>query len=82
MSAGWAAIARGVFEGQAVYWLGPIAGAVAAAFLYDLLFLPRGPEAEDSGALLPADEGTGRTRTASGIQLRNRLGCRTTTLRS
>jgi len=60
------AVASGVFEGQAVYWLGPIAGAVAAAFLYDLLFLPRGPEAEDSGALLPADEGTGRTRTASG----------------
>lgn len=60
------AVASGIFEGQAIYWLGPIAGAVAAAFLYDLLFLPRGPEAEDSGALLPADEGTGRTRTASG----------------
>ena len=60
------AIASGVFEGQAIYWLAPIAGGVAAAFLYDLLFLPRGPEAEDSGALLPADEGTGRTRTASG----------------
>lgn len=60
------AIVSGVFEGQAVYWLGPIAGAVAAALLYDLLFLPRGPEAEDSGALLPAEEGTGRTRTASG----------------
>jgi MIP family channel proteins len=60
------AIASGVFEGQAVYWLGPIAGAVAAAFLYDLLFLPRGRESDDSGALLPADEGTGRTRTASG----------------
>ncbi len=60
------AVASGVFEGQAIYWLGPIAGGVAAALLYDLLFLPRGPEAEDSGALLPADEGTGRTRTASG----------------
>ena len=60
------AVASGVFEGQLVYWLGPIAGGVAAAFLYDLLFLPRGPEAEDSGALLPADEGTGKTRTQSG----------------
>jgi aquaporin Z len=60
------AIASGVFEGQGVYWLGPLSGGVAAAFLYDLLFLPRGPEAEDSGALLPADEGTGRHRTASG----------------
>ena len=60
------AIVSGVFEGQAVYWFGPIAGAVTAALLYDLLFLPRGREADDSGALLPADEGTGRTRTASG----------------
>ena len=60
------AIASGVFEGQAVYWLAPIAGGVAAAFLYDLLFLPRGPEAPDSGALDPLPEGTGRTRTASG----------------
>ena len=60
------AIASGVFEGQAVYWLGPTAGGVAAALLYDLLFLPRGRETPDSGALAPADEGTGRTRTASG----------------
>jgi aquaporin Z len=60
------AIASSVFEGQAVYWLGPLAGGVAAALLYDLLFLPRGAEAEDSGALAPADEGTGRRRTASG----------------
>ncbi len=60
------AIASGVFEGQAVYWFGPIAGAVSAAFLYDLLFLPRGPETADSGALAPADEGTGRTRTSGG----------------
>ena len=60
------AVASGVFEGQAVYWLAPIAGGVAAAFLYDLLFLPRGPETDDSGALLPSDEGTGRRRTASG----------------
>ena len=60
------AIASGVFEGQAIYWLAPIAGGVSAAFLYDLLFLPRGREAADSGALDPAPEGTGRTRTASG----------------
>jgi aquaporin Z len=63
------AIASGVFEGQAVYWLGPICGGVAAALLYDLLFLPRGPEAPDSGALAPAAEGTGRTRTTSGRRL-------------
>ena len=60
------AIASGVFEGQAVYWLGPTAGGVSAALLYDLLFLPRGRETPDSGALAPADEGTGRTRTSSG----------------
>ena len=47
------AVVSGVFEGQAVYWIGPILGAVAAALLYDGLFLRRGKEPLDHGALRP-----------------------------
>ena len=45
----------GVLEGQVVYWVGPIMGAVAAAVLYDQLFLRRGKEMVDHGALEPND---------------------------
>src|SRR3954452_13262005 len=31
------AIASGVFEGQAVYWIGPLLGGIAAALLYEAL---------------------------------------------
>ncbi len=48
------AVALGQFEGQIVYWLGPIVGAVTAAVLYDQLFLPRPPETPGSGAVQPA----------------------------
>ena len=49
------AIVSGVFESQAVYWIGPILGAIAAAMLYDQLFLRRGKEKVDHGAIEPND---------------------------
>jgi MIP family channel proteins len=45
------AVASGVFEGQAIYWAGPIVGGLAAALIYDLLFLRRAPEPPDHGAV-------------------------------
>ena len=47
------AVAAGIFEGQIVYWLGPIIGGVAAALVYDTLFLRRGAEPADHGAVRP-----------------------------
>jgi glycerol uptake facilitator-like aquaporin len=47
------AVASGIFEGQAVYWTGPIVGGIAAALLYDMLFLRRGVEPVDHGAVRP-----------------------------
>jgi MIP family channel proteins len=47
------AVASGIFEGQAVYWIGPIVGSVAAAVLYDMLFLRREREPADHGAVAP-----------------------------
>ena len=47
------AVASGIFEGQAVFWAGPIAGSVVAAVLYDRLFLRRGVEPADHGAVRP-----------------------------
>jgi hypothetical protein len=49
------AIASGIFEAQAVYWIGPIVGGIAAALLYDTLFLRRGREPVDHGAVSPKD---------------------------
>ena len=49
----WPAVASGIFEGQLVYWIGPIIGAVAAALLYDSLFIRREPEPVDHGAVRP-----------------------------
>lgn len=48
------AVASGVFEGQMIYWIGPIIGSCVAALLYDKLFLPRASEPADHGALRPA----------------------------
>lgn len=45
------AVVSGVFEGQAVFWIGPIVGAVAAALLYDTLFIRREREPADHGAV-------------------------------
>ena len=47
------AVASGIFEAQAVYWIGPIVGAVAAALLYDTLFIRREREPADHGAVRP-----------------------------
>ena len=47
------AVAMGLFEGQAAYWIGPLIGAVVAAVLYDKLFLRRGEEPADHGAVAP-----------------------------
>jgi MIP family channel proteins len=47
------AIASGIFEGQVVYWVGPILGGIVAALLYDFLFLRRGKEPVDHGAVDP-----------------------------
>ena len=47
------AVASNFFEGHLVYWIGPIIGALAAALLYDWLFLPRGVEPVDHGAVRP-----------------------------
>jgi MIP family channel proteins len=47
------AIVVGILEGQSAYWIGPIIGAVAAAVLYDQLFMRRGPEPHDHGAIRP-----------------------------
>ena len=49
------AIAIGIFEAQTVYWIGPIVGGIAAALLYDTLFLRRGREPVDHGAVSPKD---------------------------
>ena len=49
------AVASGIFEGQAVYWAGPIVGAIFAAVLYDRLFLQRAPELPLHGAVRPED---------------------------
>jgi MIP family channel proteins len=48
------ALVTHIFEGQAVYWIGPLLGGIVAALLYDRLFLPRGPEPVDHGAIDPA----------------------------
>ncbi|MDB4907372.1 MAG: major intrinsic protein [Gemmatimonadetes bacterium] len=47
------AVASGIFEGQAVYWIGPIIGALVAAQLYDRLFLRHAVEPVDHGAVRP-----------------------------
>ena len=49
------AIVSGILEAQSVYWIGPILGGIAAAVLYDQLFLRRGREKVDHGAIEPND---------------------------
>jgi aquaporin Z len=49
------AVASGIFEGQAVYWAGPIVGAIIGALLYDTLFLRRAPELPLHGAVRPEE---------------------------
>ncbi|MES2179019.1 MAG: aquaporin [Gemmatimonadota bacterium] len=47
------AVASGYFEGHVVYWVGPLLGGIAAALLYDKLFLPRGKDNAAHGAVDP-----------------------------
>jgi MIP family channel proteins len=47
------AIASGILEAQAIYWIGPILGAIAAAVLYEKVFLHRMVEPADHGAVAP-----------------------------
>ena len=49
------AVVSQMFEGQAVYWIGPILGGLAAALLYDGLFLRRGKDPVGHGAVDPTD---------------------------
>jgi MIP family channel proteins len=49
------AVATNIYEGQLIYWLAPIVGGLAAALLYDRLFLPRAAEPLDHGAIRPSD---------------------------
>jgi len=45
------ALASGDFAGQFVYWVGPLAGGILAAILYEFLFLRRPVEPPDHGEL-------------------------------
>lgn len=47
------AVASGVFEGQIVYWVGPLLGGIVAGLLYDSIFLRRDIEPVDHGAVRP-----------------------------
>ena len=47
------AVASGIFEAQAVYWIGPIVGAVAAALIYDFFFIRHEREPVDHGPIRP-----------------------------
>ncbi|HEY7232761.1 MAG TPA: aquaporin [Gemmatimonadaceae bacterium] len=47
------AVASGIFEGQAVYWVGPILGGIAAALVYETLFIPHDVEPVDHGPARP-----------------------------
>lgn len=50
------AVVSGMLEGQLIYWIGPIIGSVIAAVLYDSLFLRRGKEPVDHGAVRPRED--------------------------
>jgi glycerol uptake facilitator-like aquaporin len=50
------AVVSGVLEGQMIYWIGPIIGSILAAVLYDQLFLRRGIEPVEHGAVRPRDD--------------------------
>ena len=47
------ALATGIFEGQVIFWTGPIVGGLLAALLYDQLFLRRSLEPVEHGAIEP-----------------------------
>lgn len=47
------AVVSGVYEAQLIYWLAPIVGGALAGLLYHWLFLRRGLEPVDHGAVAP-----------------------------
>jgi aquaporin Z len=47
------AVATGIYEAQLLYWFAPITGGLAAALLYEYLFMQRGREPVDHGELKP-----------------------------
>ena len=47
------AVASGVYEAQLLYWFAPITGGLAAALLYEFLFMKSGREPVDHGELKP-----------------------------
>lgn len=47
------AVVSGIFEGQAVYWIGPLLGGIAAALVYEWLFIPHGTEPVEHGPVRP-----------------------------
>lgn len=47
------ALVTGIYEGQFVYWTAPIIGSMAAALLYETLYIPRGREPVEHGAIEP-----------------------------
>lgn len=47
------AVASGIFEGQVVYWIGPLLGGVAAALLYQTVMLRHDIEPVDHGPVSP-----------------------------
>jgi glycerol uptake facilitator-like aquaporin len=40
------AVASGVYEGQIVYWVGPLIGALVAALLWQYVLLPKAAAAK------------------------------------
>ena len=54
------AVAAHLFEGQIIYWAGPIVGGLVAAWLYDVLFLRRAPEPVDHGVVRPEEPSRSR----------------------
>ncbi|HET7565338.1 MAG TPA: aquaporin [Gemmatimonadaceae bacterium] len=47
------AVATGSFEGQVIYWVGPILGGIAAALLYEWLLIHHPTEPEYHGTAAP-----------------------------
>ena len=47
------ALVTGIYEGQFVYWTAPIIGSMLAALLYETLYIPRGREPVEHGAIEP-----------------------------
>ena len=54
------AVAAGAFEGQIVFWTGPLVGALVAGALYEVLFLRAPAEPFDHGAVRPDRPGRRR----------------------